>query len=418
MENLFVCAVVALSFGAASQPEPAPPITEADVLAAIDAEHAALWESVEETEAARARALAARSLDDPALGVEREAPDGLPEQWTWSLRWRPPLDGRRALGIQAADASREAAGLRADRALLELRLQARVRFAEWSIAEARARVLEQAAATIDPLLRRAEARAEIGEASRLEARRLSLALSALAAERTTALVAARSARAAVEAILPGLPPDAVPELPTLPEPFPGDPADSLLPVLRSELDATALEARLAARIFRFPEITLGWQRLEDGPLTSDGPVAGIELALPLFDRNRSQRIEVAGRQRALEARIALREREVASTWQAALEIFELLQAQSSAAAEAAAEAVVVVTGAAAAFRLGETDVADLLDALRAAREAELIALDLRAAALEALRRLDALGGDASLDPPAPAPTNQPAAAGANRDPEN
>ncbi|HUP23250.1 MAG TPA: TolC family protein, partial [Thermoanaerobaculia bacterium] len=179
--------------------------------------------------------------------------------------------------------------------------------------------------------------------------------------------------------------------------------DPLLHALLAELESVALEEQLASRIFRFPEVSIGWQRLEDGPATFDGPVAGVELALPLFDRNRSQRLEMEGRRRALEARIAQREREMASSWQAALEVYELLRAQASAAAGVSGDADSVVTGAAAGFRLGESDLADFLEALRAARDAELDALELHAAALEALRQLDGLYGaattaDASLSP--------------------
>ena len=398
MEHYFACAILASLVTGSAQLEPDTRITEADVLAAIGLEHEALWESSGELDAARARAASARAFANPELGVDREAPEDQPEQWTWLLRWRPPLDGRRGLGIGAADAAADAARLHSERALIELRIEARERFAAWAIAHARAQVLARAAESLTTLLYRAEARAEIGEGSRLEARRLLLAVRALEAERAAARVDARRARAAVEALAPGVPVEALPELPPLTDPPRGEPADPLLPALRAELVSVAAEERLASRFFRFPEVSIGWQQLEDGPVTFEGPVAGIELGLPLFDRNQAQRLDAEGRRRALEARIAQREREVMSSWRSTLEVYELLRSEASSAADAAVEAGSVVAGAEAAFRLGESDLGDLLEALRAAREAELVALELRAAALESLRLLDELSAGHESEP--------------------
>ena len=50
----------------------------------------------------------------------------------------------------------------------------------------------------------------------------------------------------------------------------------------------------------------------------------------------------------------------------------------------------MVEAATAAFRAGETSMTDLLDTLRAAREAQTRALDLQAAALAAQRQLEAV----------------------------
>jgi outer membrane protein TolC len=64
---------------------------------------------------------------------------------------------------------------------------------------------------------------------------------------------------------------------------------------------------------------------------------------------------------------------------------------AAAASKASAEAVaLLVDGTLAAFELGETPLIDVLDVLRAATDAELRAVELRAAALAASRRVDYL----------------------------
>ena len=62
------------------------------------------------------------------------------------------------------------------------------------------------------------------------------------------------------------------------------------------------------------------------------------------------------------------------------------------AAEAALDGQEVVRGTAAAFEAGEADVTDLNDALRAAFNADLLALELRGEALAAERAFEAALG--------------------------
>lgn len=378
---------------AASAPA-AGPVTEEDLLAALRPGHpavAALGEELARAEGARRRA---GTPANPRFEVLREEPDPNARQTTWSLSFVPPLDGRLALAKRAADAGVEAARRRREHEERILRRELRRLHAEWGTAVERADVLAEQAGTVSRLAELARRRAEGGETSGNAATRLELA----AAEERGALAMAEAEgakrRARVLAIVPGIGAASRPVRPLLPAlAESGD--DVVRPdveALRADARAAELEARLARRFVTFPELSLGWQRQETRPEEESGPVFGLAWNVPLFDRLQGARREAEGRRRVAEARLSLREAQAGAELAAARAAYARLREASRRAQEEVRGAATLTEGATASFRAGETTATELVDALRAVRDARLREIDVHAAAREAFRELELAAG--------------------------
>lgn len=369
-----------------------PPVTEAELFAAAGEDHPALAALREEVGAARAAALAAASLADPVLGVEREDPGGAAEQVDLTLAWQPPGPDRGLRrdaaehGIAAAEAR-----LRAERLAVHVGLHQV--FADWALAQARADRLTEHARGLADLARRERARADRGESSGLEARRLELAASEARSRVALAEADLAAARGAVAAWIPALGDDARPELPALP------PVPDALPerpprveALAEELAAARLSRRAASRIVGWPELTAGWQRQDFDAGSAEGPILGFSWPLPLLDRNRAERSLTTAREQAAEARYEAAVIRLDAERDGALAAYRRLEAGAGEAREATAGNAAMLAGALAAFEHGEASVTDLLETLRSALDAEGSALDVHAAALAAFRRLEEAAG--------------------------
>lgn len=333
----------------------------------------------------------ARLAPNPRVEFGREAPEGNPSQSTWTLGWIPPLDGRRGLAVRAARRGVDAASARLAAEQTALRLELRQVFADWSLATARRDVLASEAERVGTLAEQAAARSRAGEESGLAARRLALAAEELRAELAQGEAAAARARAVARAWRPDLDPAAQPARPPLP--IQGDldatPAHGL-EALRHEAQQAQLEERLNRRYWTFPELRVGWQRLGGAGPDLAGPVLGFAVAVPVFERNQGGRLEAAARREAAAARLALATARLAAELPGAREAYGRLADAARRAADVAAESDRIVEAATAAFRGGEASTTDLLDTLRAAREARTRALEVYAAALAAHRQLEAV----------------------------
>lgn len=402
-----------LAAAAAAGAQAGPTITEPEFLAPLLGAGHPTWIAARgplaEAEAAAARA---RTLENPELGVTRETP-GNAEQIDLTLGWQPPHPIRRRLGVAAADAAVGAA--RADFEVESHAVAAAMReaFAEWATTTAAAARAADRLHRLEALARREQVRADAGEASGLDARRLALAAGEARAARARAEVARLVATATARAWRPDLPADAIPELPPLPPvPPPSPPAASpaehpRLRALRAELETARLNERLAAQVVDVPTVIGGWQRQDAGGEAVDGAILGISWTLPLLDRNRGERAAARSRVEDVEARLALADRELGSAHQGALAAYETLRDAATAAAGATADARSVVAAATRAFAAGEAPLTDLLDALRSADETELAALELHAEALAAHRRLTVLAPSAETRLPTPVPLSSP-----------
>lgn len=397
MSRFAAAAAAALLLPAVAAAQPASTVTEAEFLAPFDADHPALVALGGELGRARAEAIAARTFANPALGAQREDPDGAAEQLELTLAWPLPDPARRRLAIAAADARVEAAGRSLRAAARELRLRLREAYAEWAVAEARVDRLASRVEALDALTLRERRRAEAGEAAGLDARRLALAAAETRAALAQAEAQAALATARARAWRPDLPERAMPTLPELAAADRPAGVHSRVAALEAELRAARLERDLAGRVFEMPEVVAGWQRQEEAGGRHDGPILGLTWPLPIFDRNRAERAAAQVRVDELEARLALLRRDLAGELEGRRTAYRRLRDAAAEAAAAAAEGAPAVEAAAAAFRLGEADLTTFIDTLRSASAAELAALDLHAAALAAEREL------ARASPPAAAP---------------
>ena len=390
---VFIVAV--LSQAAPPSPGSDPPVvTEEVFLDAVDPDHPA-WQVLEgDVVDAEAAVRRARTLPNPTLDFGREAPDRLPAQNTWLLTWRPPLDGRRGPTRAAAEAGARAARADLSARRLAVRVELRRAYAEWALATARLAVVETHAERIERAAEALRRRAQIGESSGLAARRI--ALSAAGARAAKARAAAEQARAfaKIRGLWPEAPEGARPELPS----FATDPAVSDvssrpdLVALEEGVEQADLEAQAAGRYWGFPELGLGWQTVRGFGATVDGPVFVLSWSVPVFDRDQGRRARAEGRARVLAARHQLVRSQAKAEVEGARAAWHALRAAALAAAETADDGQAVVRGAVASFEAGEANVTDLSDALGAAFEADVGALELRGEALAAERTLEAALG--------------------------
>jgi cobalt-zinc-cadmium efflux system outer membrane protein len=398
----FAVSSTALLLASALGAQTGPTLTEDQFVASLTDDHPAVAALRRELGEAEAALVSARTLDNPDLEVVRETP-GDTEQVDVTLSWQLPHPGRRRAASLAAEAAVAAANARLAAARFALEQSLRETYADWSVGVARTEILGTFVNLLDGLATREQRRAEVGEASGLDARRLQLAASSTRAELARAQATGAAAAAAARLWAPELPADVTPELPELPPP-PRSEAPGVSPrilALQAELEAARLADQLAGHTFVMPELSGGWQRQESPGGDADGPILGIAWPLPLLDRQRGDRLAARARLEAATADLALAEREVAAARAGALAGFHELRAAALAAREAAAVAPAAVASAVTAFEAGEAPLTDLLETLRAASDADLAAVELLAEALAAQRRLDAL--HASLPPPVPSP---------------
>jgi outer membrane protein TolC len=388
-----VAAVLAVP-AAAGQPTV---VTEAEFLAAVGDDHPALAALRAGVGNARTEALAAAAIADPEVGAIREDPEGGAEQIDLTIAWQPPRPGRR-LAVTAAEHGIAAAEARLESERLALHLVLHQVYAGWAIATERTDRLAGHAARIAELARREAVRAERGEVSGLEARRLALAADEAASRLALAEADAEAARATARGWMPALRDSAIPELPGLvPRPAALPAEHPRLIALEQDLAAARLSRRAAERIVRWPEVVAGWQRQELDDGSAEGPILGFSWPLPLLDRNRAERSLAATREETAEARLEAARRRLEADRAGALAAYGRLEVAARDAHRAAGGSSTMVAAAVAAFEQGEASVTDLLETLRSAVESESTVLDLHSAALAAFRRLEDLAGR-PLDP--------------------
>lgn len=384
-------------FAVAGAAQDRPVVTEAEFLSVLDETHPAVRESAGAVALAEARLQGSRTLDNPVVEGVREDPAGPIGQTDILVSWQIP-GAERGPEIRAREGEIGAARRRLAYDLLGYRLAMREAYAGWAVADARRQRLSLQAERVGSLAQREAVRAERGEASGLEARRLGLAAATLRSRVALAAGASERARAEAAAWHPGLPVDAWPVLPELPAAPSLDGADVRVRAAEADLAAAEL-AQLATRpIVASPEVTLGWRRQDLTPGAVDGPIFGVAWSLPIFDRRQAARRNAGAGLEAARARLELAERESAAARAAASTNFVRLAEALAEAREELGATERMLDGAEAAFRQGEAGLTDLLETHRSVTEAELAVLDLHEAALAAhreLERLAASGGGGS-----------------------
>lgn len=376
-------------------------VTEEVFLAAVDGAHPASMALAGDLGAAEAGRLRAALLSEPHLEVAREEPNGVARETIWGVAWTPPIDGRRGRAVDVAEAEVEVERHGLESRLALQRFEVRAGYATWAAGHARVSLTAEHSGRLDRLARWMRNRAEAGEESTLAARRLELAFesSKIALSRARAAAAGSRARAAAWLVDTGRDISAgrpeLPELPRASEHVDPDLDWAVRPDLlaaRSRVEQAESLGRLSRRVATAPELLLGWKSIEDQGREFDGPVLALAWKIPVFDRNRADKMAAES---AVAAAVAGEEwarlragRELA----AALAVYEELRG-SALAADGGLEGLGEVAQAAtAAFEQGESTVTDLLATLQAILEARLASLDLYAAALEAHRQLEVAAG--------------------------
>jgi cobalt-zinc-cadmium efflux system outer membrane protein len=291
------------------------------------------------------------------------------------------------LSIKAARAGVEAAQNELDWTGLELRAEFRAAYAEWALAAERAAVVMSQVAMFRDVVEKANERKRVGEESGLTAQRLSLALveleaSAARAEaelaKKTALALGRTAVAYTD------PRPVLPALPALSSTLELD-THPLLRARRADVDEAEARARLSGRVFLAPELRAGWQTLHDGNQDSEGLVVGAAWSVPLFDRRQGERLAWEGKTRASRGRLEVEEMRARAVLSGAEASYRRLREAALSTEKALEGTDRIMEQAKARFRMGESDVTDLLDAMRSV-------LSSRMTGLEAHRELELASG--------------------------
>ena len=164
--------------------------------------------------------------------------------------------------------------------------------------------------------------------------------------------------------------------------------------LNAQADAFDRERSAAERAW-IPDVTLGvgQKRSEEPGRTVTGPVLAFSLPLPFFDRGQAGLQRAQARASTLRAEQALTyarsEAELRGVWRQAA---ELRQVAASFRLESLGSSRDLTRIAEAAYRAGEGNILELLDAYRAELDAETTTLDLELRARLARIELDMLSG--------------------------
>jgi cobalt-zinc-cadmium efflux system outer membrane protein len=330
---------------------------------------------------------------NPEVGFDREAPGEANQSFLW-LRWQPPLDGRRGLRKEAAEAGVQAAESEFEWAKLQLRVRLRGVYAEWAYVAERRDLLLGHLTVIKQLADRARARADTGEESGVVARRLALAAAEVQSELGQAEAALARVEAKVRVVHPELQAGVRPIRPELPA-VPSEPDWSDRPDVearRFEVQEAELRKRLSGRFLEFPELMVGWTRVELTPGTLDGPIFGLSWNVPFFDRNQGERAQATQNVAIAEAGLELANMRAKVELEATHGAYEQLRSAAVEVTAATANADGLVESVTAAFQVGENTLTDLLETLRSVLGSQMAALNLHHNALEAHRNLEAAAG--------------------------
>lgn len=400
--------LAAIALGRPALAADPPPLDEAEVVRRALARPALADELRARVDLARADELAARRWPNPEASWSREqvrAGGATEREDLAGVTQRLDLSGRRGLRGDAAARRVEAATASAALLRVDVEAEARTAFAGVLAAERRVRVLREAAARLEAVAAAVARRASSGDVAGYDRRRVErerlAALGRLDLEEG-ALARARARLGALVGDPGALAPAVEGELLTEAPPPLAALIDRLAtrPDLRSleqEARAGALEARAAGRWF-LPEVELGagLKRVDDATGRDTGFTAALAIPIPLFSRDEDERLRGDARARSARARLTLAlEAARADVLGLHAEASRLSAAAARHRESTAADPVALLRAAEAAYRGGEAGVLELIDAYRAALDAELSLVELEWAARRARIDLDRTAGGAS-----------------------
>jgi cobalt-zinc-cadmium efflux system outer membrane protein len=357
---------------------------------------------------ARADEIAARRWPNPEASWSHEQvrTDGATAREDIALlSQRFDLSGRRGLRGDAAARRVEVAA--ADVALFRLDVEAEARraFGDALAAERRVSIEKAAVERLEGVAAAVARRAASGDVAGYDRRRVErerlTALGRLDVEEG-ALARARARLATIIgatepstpfALRGDLTPSPPPPLPKLAERVSSRPD---LRALELEARAGELETRAAGRWF-IPEVEVGGglKTVDAGTGRDSGFAAALTVPIPVFSRDQDERLRGDARARGARGRFSLAidaaRAEVAGLHAEATR----LAGAAARYREAAADPAALLRTAEAAYRGGEVGVLELIDAYRAALDADLSLVELEWAARRARIDLDRTSGGAS-----------------------
>jgi cobalt-zinc-cadmium efflux system outer membrane protein len=340
-----------------------------------------------EVEVARREQQARLAFPNPAIAYSREGAG-----FTEFLQVEQPLPifGVRGALARAGVAATAAAEAERDARLWILRAEASALVSRLQAAERRAAIATADLAEADRIAAMLRVREQEGESSRFDRLRAEQERAELRRTALEADVDAGAARAALQALLP-------PEFPVTS--LAGDLAESVPAGATPLLEARALQQRARAsrpelralraaaeqagaegdlaRRERWPVLTVsgGMKRADEEDRRETGGIAGLTLAVPLFDTGARLRARWTAEAARLDAERAALEREVdAEIARAAEALARRERVRSAEAAET--PAAELASAAEVAYREGEIGVVELVDAMRTASRARQREVDL------------------------------------------
>ncbi|MHB0970431.1 MAG: TolC family protein [Thermoanaerobaculia bacterium] len=393
--RLLAATAALLTVGSAS----AQPITESDAVSRALARQpfANLQQSARE--ASRASTLSAALWSNPSISYLEE-PGGVDHETALTMTQRIELAGR-GLRINAAKTRERAVDLDLASARLDVARATRLAFHELVAAERGVAVAGAWRATIEKASATVAALQRGGEVSGYDRRRAERELLSIDARLRTARARLAGARERLAAIL-GVEASA---LSVAGELLPAEPVDAgvLLAAIPSRPDIRAAALRAEAAMLQkraagrwwipAAEITAGQKTLADD---TDGTVFGAALSFPLFDRRQTEALVSISEERSARARHGLLLATASGEVRAlAAEAHELRASAVAFRENAIASSEGLLQIADVAYRAGEIGILELLDASRAAIDAdtEVIDLELRAR-IAAIELRHAAGADA------------------------
>lgn len=165
---------------------------------------------------------------------------------------------------------------------------------------------------------------------------------------------------------------------------------------QQRIEQFRLEQRAAERL-RIPEPTLnaGLKRSDVGQGgTVNGPVVGITVALPLFNKGQTEVARFSAEQERATARLQILSQQVRAAITGTVQAFQVrLRARDEYKHELSETGPELVHIATVAYQEGEIGILQLLDAYRVQRQSQIRMLDIQAAVKEAQIELERVVGE-------------------------
>lgn len=325
---------------------------------------------------------AASVLPNPSLVLEHQHTLSGPTERETVLGLSVPLGlgGRRGLLQDAADARRKQARAEARASLFEASLEFREAYARAVLAQARVGALTRNQALLDSLTTLLQKLERAGEAAAYDKLRQEAQARVHRQLLRTANARAVSARETLRAWLGT--DAALNDADSVASVIAGDevPRGAGVPAhesLQADALASELEAR-AARRRAVPDAALfaGYRAVTAGTETGHGVSLGLELPLTLFDHGQGESARAEADAQLLRAQAQRLKRRNAVAVRAGLAGLAQLRAALPEAHAAVRDVALAREKALQLYAAGEASITDLLDAFRAAEEAELLRLDL------------------------------------------